>query len=207
MAVSSENSRKAGHQDQFRSKSSPHHESPEITSAPLKTGPWAFRSRKLVARLLSPNISLWRYSLEAWPIALIPSVLLLVLAAGLFALAGVSFESVAPPAREVSVSSFLGVVIFAPIVETLILIGGIKVLGSISSCPVVVAMMSALVWGLLHGSFGALWFFGSVWSFFVLSCAYLAWRDQSFIAGFIAASVPHVLVNLTAMSMLLLKPV
>lgn len=205
--MTSENSRKAGHQDQFRLKSSPHHESPEITSAPLKNGPWACRSKKLVARLLSPNISLWRYSLEAWPIALIPSVLLFALATGLLALAGVSLESVAPPAREVSVSSFLGVVIFAPIVETLVLIGGIKILGSISSRPVVVAMMSALAWGFFHGIFGALWFFGTVWSFFVLSCAYLAWRDRSLRAGFIAASVPHALVNLTAMCMLLLKPV
>ena len=42
-----------------------------------------FRSTKLVARLLSPKVSLWRYSLEAWPIALIPSVLLFALAAGL----------------------------------------------------------------------------------------------------------------------------
>jgi|GEM_PF-608526 len=207
MAVTSDNSRKAGHQDQVLLKGSPYHGSPEIASAQLKNGHWAFGSKKLVARLLSPKVSLWRYSLEAWPIALIPSVLLFVLASGLLALAGVSLESIAPPAREVSVSTFLGAVIFAPIVETLVLIGGIKILGCISSRPVVVAMMSALVWGILHGIFGALWFFGAVWSFFVFSCAYLAWRDRSFKAGFIAASVPHALVNLTAMSILLFKPV
>lgn len=207
MALTSDNSREAGHQDQFLLKGSPHHGSQEIASAQLKNGHWAFGSKKLVARLLSPKVSLWRYCLEAWPIALIPSVLLFVLATGLLALAGVSLESIAPPAREVSVSTFLGAVIFAPIVETLVLIGGIKILGSISSRPVVVAMMSALAWGFFHGIFGALWFFGTVWSFFVLSCAYLAWRDRSFKAGFIAASVPHALVNLTAMCMLLFKPV
>ena len=200
------NDQKGGHQNQFLLKGSPHHGSPEIASAQLKNGHWIFRRIKLVSRLLSPKVSLWRYSLEVWPIALIPSVLLFVLATGLFALAGVSLESITPPAREVSVSNFLGVVIFAPSVETLILIGGIKVLESISSRPVVVAMMSALVWGLFHGSFGALWFFGTVWSFFVFSCAYLAWRCRSFQAGFIAASVPHVLVNLTSMCIIVLDP-
>lgn len=198
---------KRGHQNQFPLKGSPHHGSAQIASAQLKNGHWTFGSKKLVARLLSPKVPLWRYSLEAWPIALIPSVLLFVLASGLLALAGVSLESVAPPAREVSVSTFLGVVIFAPIVETLVLIGGIKILGSISSRHAAVAMMSALAWGFFHGIFGALWFFGTVWSFFVFSCAYLAWRSQSFKAGFIAASVPHALINLTAMCMLLLKPV
>ncbi len=188
-------------------KGSAHQGSSEIASAQPKNGHRVFRSTKLVARLLSPKVSLWRYSLEAWPIALIPSVLLFALAAGLFALLGFSLESIAAPAREVSVSNFLGAVIFAPIVETLVLIGGIKILGSVSSRPVVVAMLSALVWGLFHGSFGALWFFGTVWSFFVLSCAYLAWRGRSFKAGFIAASVPHALVNLTAMSIIVLETV
>ena len=199
--------RKGGHRNQFLLKGSPHHGSREFASAQLRNGHWSFQSIKLGTRLLSPKVSLWRYSLEAWPIALIPSVLLIVLATGLFALAGVSLESIAPPAREVSILNFLGVVIFAPIVETLVLIGGIKILGNISRRPVVVAMMSALVWGLLHGSFGALWFFGTVWSFFVFSCAYLAWRCQSFKAGFIAASVPHALVNLTSICVIVLETV
>jgi hypothetical protein len=98
-------------------------------------------------------------------------------------------------------------VIFAPIVETLVLIGGIKVLELISRRSVVLAMLSALAWGLLHGSLGALWFFGTIWSFFVFSCAYLAWRSRSFQAGFIAASMPHALVNLTAMCLIALGTV
>jgi hypothetical protein len=98
-------------------------------------------------------------------------------------------------------------VIFAPIVETFVLIGGIKLLEIISSRPVVLAMLSALVWGLLHGSFATLWFFGTVWSFFVFSSAYLAWRSRSFKAGFIAASMPHALVNLTSMCVIMLGTV
>lgn len=164
----------------------------------------AFMFIRPIKRLLSPSVPLWRYCLEAWPIALIPSGLLVILAFGVFMLVGTPIEMVAAPSRTASLSDFFGVVIFAPIMETFILAGVLNVLGRMVGRPVVVAMLSACFWGLFHGFFGALWFFGSVWSFFVFSCAYLAWRESSFKASFVAASVPHALVNLTAMALVAL---
>jgi hypothetical protein len=52
----------------------------------------------------------------------------------------------------------------------------------------------------LHALLDPLWFFGTVWSFFVMSCAFLGWRKCSYRRAFIAASVPHVLINLTVMT-------
>jgi hypothetical protein len=54
--------------------------------------------------------------------------------------------------------------------------------------------------GGFHAAFGVIWFFGTVWSFLVFSCAYIGWRPVSFKEAFLAAWIPHVLINLTAMS-------
>ena len=166
----------------------------------LLDGHWLLGDMKPFTRLLTPDVPQWKYALEAWPIALMPSALLLALAMGTFTIAGVPLESIAPPDSGSSVSAIFGEVIFAPVVETLFLALGVNILGSFSDRPWVVAVLSALGWGSLHAIFGAIWFFGTVWSFFVFSCAYLAWRCRSFKAGFVAASVPHAFVNLSAMS-------
>lgn len=60
------------------------------------------------------------------------------------------------------------------------------------------AASSAVIWGLAHALFGALWFFGTVWAFFVFSCAYMAWRKVSFWHGYAAATAPHAAINLLA---------
>jgi len=63
----------------------------------------------------------------------------------------------------------------------------------------VVATLSALVWGCLHGLADPLFFgkfFGTVWNFFVYSCAYLAWRKVSFAHAYVATATPHALHNL-----------
>jgi hypothetical protein len=90
-------------------------------------------------------------------------------------------------------------IVLAPVVETFCLAGILALLSIFLTRASYVALASALVWGALHGAFGAMWFFGTAWSFYVFSCAYLYWRKQSFGKAFVAASVPHALVNSSVM--------
>jgi len=133
----------------------------------------------------------------AFPLALVPSLLLLTAVFILLRLAGFDLASMSPPAVQVSLREFTGAVIFAPILETLLLALGLFILGVLFKRRLFVAAVSALLWGGFHGLVAPFWFFGTVWSFFIFSCAYLVWRERSFYSAFLAAAVPHMLVNLT----------
>lgn len=115
---------------------------------------------------------------------------------------GLDSRSLLPPERIISLPEVLGTVVFAPLVETLLLAGTLKLVADFTQNPLRLAVCSALIWGVFHGLFGALWFFGTVWSFFVFSCAYLAWRKCSFSHAYFAAALPHMLINATAMAAL-----
>jgi hypothetical protein len=65
----------------------------------------------------------------------------------------------------------------------------------------VLALLSALAWGGAHAWFHPLWFFGTVWSFYVFSRGWLAWQPVSYKHAFGAAALPHALVNSSALLM------
>lgn len=130
----------------------------------------------------------------------------LVAALGSLALAsaahyvGIAATGVEPPGPTYSMGwlDFFGVAIFAPLLETALLV---VVLGALSRSrfrPLAVAALAALLGAGLHGLLYPLWFFGTVWSLFVFSCAYLAWRTHSAKFGFWAAALPHALLNSAA---------
>ena len=158
--------------------------------------------RRLLGFLLRPEISLGRYSLCLAPLALIPSALFYSLARFFAETAGMDVAAHAAPTSEVTFGNVFGAVVFAPVFETFTLAGLLKVLLSTSLRPAVCAAISAVLWGCFHGLFGALWFIGTAWSFFVFSCGYISWRRASFSQGFLAAAVPHALVNSIAMLLL-----
>lgn len=72
--------------------------------------------------LFSPKMPLWQYCLIAFPVVLIPSAAISVIAQQSFKLAGVNVDLISAPDRKASMGEFLGVVLFAPLVETLLLI-------------------------------------------------------------------------------------
>lgn len=153
--------------------------------------------------LLEPIQPLWRYCLTAVPIALFPTLGLFVIACGILSFIGVNVTELLLQRPSIATNtsvivSVFGSVFFAPIVETFLLAGLLKILSKVSSHPVFIAAYAAIIWGGLHGLFGILWFFGTVWSFFVFSCSFIAWRKSSFKHAFIAAAIPHALVNLIA---------
>jgi membrane protease YdiL (CAAX protease family) len=143
----------------------------------------------------APVGPLWRYCLVALPVALIPSIALAVAAWWVLTLLEVDIASISPPHREITIGRFFGTVVFAPLIETLLLAGGLRALSLLTNKPFLIAATSAAVWGCGHALFGATWFFGTVWAFFTFSCGYLVWSKASFDKGFIAAAAPHALGN------------
>ena len=142
---------------------------------------------------------LWRYSLIEFVLALFLSILTLSIATGIFLIFGADIDLLSPPKRPASWREAFGLIVFAPILETLLLAAMLRVLSAATNRKLFIATTSAVLWGCLHGAFGLLWFFGTVWSFFIFSCAYIAWRKVSFRHAFMAAAVPHALVNTSAM--------
>jgi hypothetical protein len=92
------------------------------------------------------------------------------------------------------------VILFAPVAETLLLALGLKALSAMTQRTSLIVTASAVAWGGLHAISGALRLFGPAWSFFVFSCAFLAWRKKSFGQAFLAATVPHALCNASALT-------
>jgi len=161
--------------------------------------------------LLEPTQSLWSYCLMAVPIALFPTLGLFVIACGILSFIGVNVtELLLQRPSMVTDTSVIGLVfgsvIFSPIVETFLLAGLLKVLSKASSRSAFIAAYAAIIWGGLHGLFGILWFFGTVWSFFVFSCSFISWRKLSFKQAFIAAAAPHALVNFIVVLVIVLSP-
>jgi len=139
------------------------------------------------------------YCLIAWPLALTPSIVLAALAYAVMSGAGADMAAVRKPMRDVAQRSLWIALLAAPIIETLLLAVGIRLIGSFTKRREVIAITSALAWGALHASFYPIWFFGTVWSFYVFSRGYLAWRPVSYKHALGAAAVPHALVNSSAL--------
>ena len=86
-------------------------------------------------------------------------------------------------------------VIFSPVVETLIM-GGILVLLQRFLNPTAAVITSALLWGAAH-SFGALsWGLAIWWPFLIFSTLFVVWRQHGFWAGIAVAACTHALQNL-----------
>jgi hypothetical protein len=150
---------------------------------------------------LEPHGSLFEFCIVAWHAALIPSLVLVVLAYAVFSGAGADVSALQKPARDIAQRNVWMTVLVAPLIETLALALGIELLGFVTRRREAIAITSALAWGALHASFYPMWFFGTAWSFYVFSRGYLAWRPVSYKHAFGAAAVPHALVNSSALLM------
>jgi len=152
------------------------------------------------AFLGTPRLPLWKYCVIAAPLALIPSVAVLSIAMFASRLLGVAPRLPFHPPMT-PVWTFV-MVVATPVAETIVLAVGLWILRRLISTPFRLAAASAVLWGLLHATAAPIWFFGTAWSFFVFSSAYLAWREHSRTYAFVAAALPHMLVNLAAVAMM-----
>lgn len=136
----------------------------------------------------------WRYVFAATFIALAGSLLLVSAA---FWLRGGMPDGSEGPTVTASWLHFVGVVVFSPLVETWLLVHLLRWVQRFGTGPGIAALVGALTWGGLHGLLFPMWFFGTVWSFFVFSSAVLAWQQTSAKHAFWAAALPHVIINAT----------
>jgi hypothetical protein len=150
---------------------------------------------------MEPHGSLSGYCLVAWNVALIPSVLIVAVVHLLFVHAGVDTSPLQKPAVDPQTRSLWIALVAAPVLETLALGGVLRLLEFATARRQVLALLSALAWGGAHAWFHPLWFFGTVWSFYVFSRGWLAWKPVSYKHAFAAAAVPHALVNSSALLM------
>jgi hypothetical protein len=153
---------------------------------------WPFRA----------DVGLLRYALRAVAVGVLPSILLVVVVAGLAALAGIDVGR--PPEVRLGAGGLVAVVVLAPLLETLLLAALLELLGMVLRSWARIAAVSAVAWGLLHGLVAPLWFFGTVWSFFVFGAAYIAWRPRSIRRAFVAAALPHAFINLAVFTVIYL---
>ncbi len=90
---------------------------------------------------------------------------------------------------------FLAFVIFAPLVETLIMGCVLLVLLRLVS-PALAIAISSIGWGIAHSTAAAAWGLIIWWPFLVFSTLFVTWRQRSIAAAFAISAAVHALQNL-----------
>ncbi|MFC0676518.1 hypothetical protein ACFFGH_01465 [Lysobacter korlensis] len=159
---------------------------------------------RIIPQAARANLAL--YGALAGAVSLFGSVLLATLAGAAADGAGFADATQGLPDWDANLLDLFGLVVFAPLVETALLSALLAILGRFIRQRVWIATIAALVWGGLHGAVAPLWFFGTVWAFFVFAWSYLAWRPRSYWHAFAAAAIPHALQNSAAFVAMALAP-
>ena len=124
-----------------------------------------------------------------WPITTIPALLLSVLVSSLMpAVAGPSF-----PVNGLSTMMLL--VVFAPLVETLIMAAAIEILMMVMP-PRFAIIASAVGWGIAHSVAAPAWGLVIWWPFLIFSTLYVTWRGQGRLLAMGIVFAVHALNNL-----------
>jgi hypothetical protein len=127
--------------------------------------------------------------IAAWATSFFPSIALAYLLSLVFPNAAHP-EFNLPPALVL-----FAVVIFAPVIETLIMGTVLLVLLRFVS-PVTAILVSAVGWGVAHSLQVPIWGLTIWWPFLVLSTLFVAWRERSLWAAFTLPMIAHALQNL-----------
>ena len=90
---------------------------------------------------------------------------------------------------------FFAVVIFAPVVETLIM-GTVLLLLLRVVNPTIAVLISAVGWGVAHSLQVPIWGLTIWWPFLVLSTLFVAYRERSLLAAFTLPAIVHAFQNL-----------
>ncbi|WP_310469116.1 CPBP family intramembrane glutamic endopeptidase [Sphingomonas sp.] len=152
----------------------------------------AARSRAVTLPLPAPLLEPRRPALAiavGWATAFFPSLLLGAL------LQGVMPDAARPEFNVSGLAAIGALVLFAPIVETLIMGAVLLILLRLVS-PTWAVILSAIGWGLAHSSFAPVWGLVIWWPFLVFSTLFVVWRQRSLLAAFAVPAIVHALQNL-----------
>lgn len=130
-----------------------------------------------------------RYVALAWACAFLPSLLLSAIASQLLPDRAPDFPKVDP-----GLLLFL-LVVFAPVVETLIMGAVLLILERVAGL-VPAVLLSSLGWGIAHSLQAAAWGLVIWWPFLIFSIAFLTWKQRSLAAAFGLPMLVHALQNL-----------
>jgi hypothetical protein len=107
------------------------------------------------------------------------------------------------PALDISGWAMVGlVVLFAPVVETLIM-GAVLLILLRFVPPTAAVLLSAAGWGIAHSAAAPAWGLVIWWPFVIFSIMFVTWRQRSLGAGFGMAAATHALHNLLPALLLL----
>ncbi len=129
------------------------------------------------------------YIVVAWLMALIPSLGLSALVSQLVPGQGPQLPTLSPAFL------FFMLVIFAPVIETLIM-GAILLLVERIAGFVPALLVSAAGWGIAHSLQAPAWGLVIWWPFLIFSLAFLVWRRRSLALAFALPMAIHALQNL-----------
>ena len=156
---------------------------------------------KKISKIFNPvsldRESLIRFCFQAFLVTTIGAIVVTAFTQGLMQAIGVKNTRLTTEVFEgFNIKDFLGVVIFAPVVETFILGLFIKIVSFFSTCRIIVCGVGAVVAAIFHANTnGAYHFFGPLILFFSFSYSFVLWRVHSYRFAYIAACVPHILNN------------
>ncbi|MEQ7872855.1 CPBP family glutamic-type intramembrane protease [Sphingomonas sp. ASV193] len=142
----------------------------------------------LPAPLREPT-SWWKSAGLGWALAFGGSLILSALVSRLF-------PSLGTPRFPVSGAyAFFLLVIFSPLVETLIMGGALLLLLRFLP-PGAAIVVSAVGWGIAHSTAAPAWGLIIWWPFLILSTLFVAWRERGIGAAMGIAALTHALQNL-----------
>jgi membrane protease YdiL (CAAX protease family) len=142
----------------------------------------------LPARLFIPERPV-TYVLLAWVLTIVPSLLLSALVGSLAPGQGPQI-----PEMPAATTLFL-LVVFAPVIETLIMGGALLVLDRLFGLLPAV-LLSALGWGIAHSLQAPAWGLVIWWPFLIFSLSFLVWKQRSLALAFAIPAAIHALQNL-----------
>lgn len=151
----------------------------------LNTGPLRFLPRPV----RDPSRP-WLSIPVAWATAFFPSIVLA------WILSKIAPGAETPAFEGLSPALVLfAVVIFAPVVETLIM-GTVLLLLLRVVSPTIAVLISAVGWGVAHSLQVPMWGLTIWWPFLVLSTLFVAYRERSLVAAFALPAIVHAMQNL-----------
>jgi hypothetical protein len=91
-----------------------------------------------------------------------------------------------------------------PAIETVILITFLNILFKSRLSKHQCCIISAVLWGFLHGLFAPIKFLTALWTFYIFSISYCLWKKHGNKKAFIAAALPHIILNISSLALMLL---
>jgi hypothetical protein len=165
----------------------------DMTEPQVPAPPRPLHLRLLPAFIGDTGHSKGLYILKGWLLTLLPSLLLAALAGFVFStFFGDPKEPEFPDVGAPTLLSLL--VLFAPIVETLIMVPPLLLLNRMFG-PAAASALSAIGWGVAHSMQAPIWGFVIWWPFFVFSAIILAWHKKSLVTGMLIVMAIHGMQN------------